>query len=246
MNNHLPLMAHYVVGYPSLAQSRAMAEAYAEAGVAYVEAQIPFSHPTADGPVITEANRLAARQVTTEEALNEIGALQARFAGQRFVVMTYLNKAFAYGLERFVDRMAALGLQQLILPDLPVTDPLADQIRARGGVELIPVIGPNPQPASLAAICQQRPSFVYVMAGYKLTGSDFSLAEDLGELIQRLRTEAGSRVGIGFGISSLADAQAVLEQADVAIIGSAFLRAQQEGRLAAFLQDFAPLRAVRS
>jgi tryptophan synthase alpha chain len=129
-------------------------------------------------------------------------------------------------------------LTALIVPDLPFDSPLAAPVWADDKVSLFPVIGHNIAPDRLRDLCRRAPTFVYVMSGYKLTGSAFGLAEELPQLIEALRGDAGASVGIGFGIATPEDATAVLKVADCAIIGSAFLRAANEDRLVSLLDDF--------
>lgn len=236
----LPIMGHAVLGYPSLAASLATATAYAEAGFTYLELQIPFSHPTADGPTIVEANQQAlAAGATYEACLQQIASLHARFPDTRIVVMSYANKLLARGVEALHNDLLAAGVYALIVPDLDLA--YARQLGLGSALPggLVPVFGPNPLPDRLALLEQQPPQLVYLMAGYKLTGSGFGLDGRLPALIQQLKGYGVQQVGIGFGISTPQDVQTVLQAADFAIIGSALLRAQQQGKLTNYLAELA-------
>jgi tryptophan synthase alpha subunit len=102
-----PVMAHLVLGYPTLAASLETAEQYIAAGVQILELQIPFSHPTADGPVITAACQAATRQgVSVRDCIDAIGQLRSRHPQQEIMVMSYLNRLYTFG---FQDFMAAIG-----------------------------------------------------------------------------------------------------------------------------------------
>lgn len=237
---NLRLMAHLVVGYPDLATSFRTAEAYVRAGVRILELQLPFSHPTADGPTITRANQVAVSQgITMAEALQQVAQLRARFPAQQMVVMTYLNKAYQYGLARLCAFLAAHGVNDLILPDLPFDAPLATVIHNHPEVHLMPVVAGNISAERFEKLRAIAPKRVYVMAGFRLTGEAFALPEQTLRLVRCLKAELQTEVGIGFGISSANEFRQVLAAADFAIVGSALIKAQQSGQLKDLLHAFA-------
>ena len=235
-------MAHLVLGYPSLPDSLAAAEAYMEAGVRILELQIPFSHPTADGPVITAACREAAitQGVTVGDCLAAIRHLRERHPQQEMIVMSYLNRVFAYGPERFAADLEVLNIRHLIVPDLPVDSALACRIRASAtGLQLVPVLAANASDERLEKLLSDDFDFFYLMADFKITGSAFSLHHRLKTIIARIRAARPlARVGIGFGISTPEQALLAAREADVAIVGSALIRARDEGRLVEVLEGF--------
>lgn len=238
----IPLMAHLVLGYPTLQESLKTAEAYVAAGVQILELQIPFSHPTADGPVITAACREAALQqrVTVADCLSAIRHLRERHPEQEMIVMSYLNRVFAYGAERFVAALETLNIRHLIVPDLPVDSALAGRIRAAAtGLQLVPVLAANASDERLEQLLSGDFDFFYLMADFKITGSAFSLHPRLRTIITRIRAaRPAARVGIGFGISTPEQALLAVGEADLAIVGSALIRARDEGRLAEVLEGF--------
>ncbi|MCW5925155.1 MAG: tryptophan synthase subunit alpha [Saprospiraceae bacterium] len=253
----LPIMAHLVVGYPSLEESLRTAEAYIRAGVQVLELQIPFSHPTADGPIITAACREAVRQgVTVRDCVVAIAALRKRHPSQEIVAMSYLNRIYAFGCQRFMGEMEALGVQHLLVPDLPVDHidfPGFQNLRNRR-VKLVPVLAANVSDARLEKLLRMGFDFFYLMSDFKITGSAFGLHPRLREVVARIKSHPVApcqsanppfpRVGIGFGISTPEQARVVVEAADLAIVGSALIQAQGEGRLDAYLDalknTFAP------
>jgi tryptophan synthase alpha chain len=226
-----PIMGHLVLGYPNLATSLETAGAYAAAGLRFLELQIPFSHPTADGPVITEANRHAIVHGTTvPDCLATIQNIHERHPAQTLVAMTYANRVFASGMDVLCGQLAASGVRHLIVPDLALDSPLAQPLWQQQHLGLVPVIGPNMTPERLEKLLARGPKLIYAMSGYKLTGTAFSLDPRLPDLIAQCR-QAGAEVGIGFGIDSRAAINAVLEIADFAIVGSALIKAQLSGTL---------------
>ena len=113
------LMTHIVMGYPNFDDSLRVVESMVEAGVDVMELQIPFSEPMADGPVILHANQRALEAGSTVERCMKFGEEVSRRFDIPFLVMTYYNILFKYGVERFAERMAAAGLVGAIVPDLP-------------------------------------------------------------------------------------------------------------------------------
>lgn len=235
----MPVMAHLVLGYPTLEESLRTALQYAQAGCAILELQIPFSHPTADGSVITAACREAIenQQVRVEDSLLTIGAIRARCPSQEIIVMSYVNRIFAYGFAAFAKAMNGLGIRHLIVPDLPVDSALAKELQA-ADVQLVPVLAANVTTPRLEKLLAEPFDFYYLMSDFKITGSTFSLHPRLQHIIQRIQTvRPAARIGIGFGISSPEQAKLAAAEAHYAIIGSALIAAQREERLAVYLND---------
>jgi tryptophan synthase alpha chain len=226
-------MSHLVLGYPTLEDSIRTAEQYIAAGYQILELQIPFSHPTADGPVITQACREAVERhnVTVEDCLAAIAGLRQRFPQQEIIVMTYLNRIFAFGLAHFCHEMENLGIKHLIVPDLPVDSPQALAIAAHD-VKLVPVLAANVAPERLDKFIEMGFDFFYLMSDFKITGSTFSLHPRLEAVIARIRGgNPQARIGIGFGIGTAEQVRLVTQYADYAIIGSALIKGKMEGRL---------------
>ncbi len=249
----MPVMGHLVLGYPTLAESIRTAAQYVEAGIEILELQIPFSHPTADGPVITAACQEAVnrQRVGMADCLAAIRAIREQYPQQEIMVMSYINRIFAYGLGKFGREMAALGIRYLIVPDLPVDSPLAAGLTAdldfpslknleslppEPTLKLVPVLAANVSDARVEKLLALGFDFFYLMSDFKITGSTFSLHPRLKEIIATIKTPTtNNRVGIGFGISTPEQARLVMEEADVAIIGSALIQAQLAGGLEVYL-----------
>jgi tryptophan synthase alpha chain len=235
----VPVMGHLVMGYPSPDVSFQMARQYVQAGLQFLELQIPFSHPTADGPLITQANQQALQHgMTMTRCLDFIARLRAEFPQQSIAVMTYANKAIAYGLDALRAALSKLQVQALILPDLPFDDPQLLSFYDGSAPACMPVIAPNISPARLNQLLALQPKWVYMMAGYKITGGAFSLDGRIAALASQLK-RAGAKVGIGFGINTAQDVNAVLQVADFAIVGSALLAAQAQNDLNGKLAELA-------
>ncbi len=239
------LMAHLVLGYPTLAESIRTAEVYISAGCGILELQVPFSHPTADGPVITAACREAVEKqgVRVEDCIDALKWLRGRHPEQEIMVMSYANRIYAYGAQRFAGQMQDIGIKHLIVPDLPVDAPLSHLFSIGGNmdtraesVSLVPVIAANITPERLQRLVRQAFGFFYLMSDFKITGGQFSLHPGLLNIISYIRRENPSaRIGIGFGISEPEQVREVLKHADVAIVGSSIIKARYAGSLAEHL-----------
>jgi tryptophan synthase alpha chain len=240
VKTNIPIMAHLVLGYPTLEESIRTAEQYIAAGCAILELQIPFSHPTADGPVITRACQVAVeqQQVTVDQCLDVIAALRMQYPDQEIIVMSYVNRVYAYGPNAFVRSLRKIGVEHLIIPDLPLdaVDVLGlDQGNTLG---LVPVLAANTRPDRLDLFLKQETDFFYLMSDFKITGSQFSLHPRLRLLLDAIRSRRPqARIGIGFGIKTPEQVEEVLAVADVAIIGSALIEAQQEGCMPSYLEE---------
>lgn len=238
VSQQIPVMGHLVLGYPTLEESIRTAETYIAAGVAILELQIPFSHPTADGPVITAACQEAVERqhVSVDDSLAAIRTIRNKYPEQEIMVMSYVNRVYAYGLKKFVEAMSDLHIKHLIVPDLPVDD--SSFIIHHSSLKLVPVLAANVSDARLEKLLAMDFDFFYLMSDFKITGSTFSLNPRLQGVIDRIRQSSpAKRVGIGFGISTPEQARLVADVADVAIIGSALIQAQQNGTLNDYLDQ---------
>lgn len=233
----MKIMAHTVIGYPTLLESKAVVETYIDKGFEILELQIPFSHPTADGAVLTQANRVAAMEVSTQEAFDFLKEIRQDAPSQKMMVMTYLNKVFAFGIQAFCEQLRACEIPYLIIPDLPFDSPLAKQIHEHDFVQLVPVLSANVDAERLKVAMSQKPDYVYLMADFKITGTGFSLHKNLQNLVDDLKTLHPAKVGLGFGIKTADEVKAALNLADFAIMGSALTVAIDEGTLLEKVED---------
>lgn len=225
----LLLMTHLVVGYPSLEANWAMLEAMEDAGVDLVELQLPFSEPIADGPTFVKANQGAIRAGTTWAMYFELAArASARFSFP-LIFMGYYNSIFTMGAERFCDRLVEAGVRGFIVPDLPLEQggELAEAARARG-LDPILIMTPTNSPARLAEIGRHASGFVYCASRQGVTGRKTDLSQGVSEFLQTCRTTTSVPLGLGFGIATPEDVRALRGVTDIAIIGTAGLRAWED------------------
>jgi tryptophan synthase alpha chain len=222
------LMAHAVCGYPDGAASLAILSAMAAAGADVIEAQLPFSDPSADGRAIVEANHAALRSGSrTRDCLGELEELRRR-TGAPILVMSYLNPILAYGPEALVERAARAGLDGLIVPDCPDDEPEPGlrSLCASAGLAFVPLIAPTTSLERARCLAEAAASpFLYVVTRLGVTGRRTDLDEAALNRLTRLREATGRLVAAGFGIRERSQVQALRGRADCAIVGSALVEA---------------------
>ncbi len=237
------LMTHIVLGYPSWEDSLAIVDAMVAAGVDLMELQIPFSEPIADGPVILRANQEALQRGVTVERCLDFGREVVRRHPIPFVYMTYYNILYRYGVERFVDHMAASGLQGAIVPDLPPEEG-DDYIEgmARRSRHPIFIYAPTTSDERMHYLAGFARGFVYCVARKGVTGMDTRFADDLEAYLARCRAATDLPLALGFGVKEKADVDFLRGKADIAVIGTQTIRLVETQGVAA-VEDF--IRGLR-
>jgi len=226
----LLVMTHVVCGYPSFEDNWRELEIMAEFGVDLVELQFPFSEPSADGPLFVKANQESLAHGTTVEQCFEFMARVSAHFPFRVLMMGYYNTAFKMGHEVFVRRLAQAGAVGFILPDLPVEE--AGELHSlAAAADLAPIVlmTPTNTDARLQTLGQAARGFVYVVARKGVTGSSTAMNEDVIRLLDRCRAATGLPLALGFGVASREDIAFIAQHADIAIIGTAALRAWENG-----------------
>ncbi|MFV0277547.1 MAG: tryptophan synthase subunit alpha [Parahaliea sp.] len=226
----LLVMAHVVCGYPTFEDNLKALQIMDEAGVDLVELQFPFSEPSADGPLFVRANELSLASGTrVSQCFDFMRQVSTRFRF-KVLMMGYYNTVFKLGHQRFVEQLAAAGGCGYILPDLPVNE-AADLHRhsADAGLAPIMLMAPTNTDQRLAQIAAAGRGFVYAVARKGVTGAQTALNDDLDTFLKRCRAATHLPIGVGFGISSRVDIDYLRGRADIAIIGTAALRAWESG-----------------
>src|SRR5829696_8642951 len=221
-------MPYLMGGFPDLATSRTVGEAYADAGADLVELGVPFSDPLADGPVIHAAGTAALEAGATLRGVLEVG--RALTESVPVVLMCYANLVLARGPERFADGLAERGISGLIVPDLPLEE-AGETLAAcdAAGVALVALVAPTTPEARLAAIGRAARGFVYTVAVTGTTGEREGLADELPAILARTKANTDVPVALGFGIGTPeAAALAADAGADGVIVGSRLVRAAAE------------------
>ena len=211
-------------GDPDLGTTAACVRAAVENGADLIELGIPFSDPTAEGPVIQEANmRALSGGVTTDQIFDLVRDLR-RDVTVPMVFMTYANVVFSYGTERFVSTCRDIGMDGIILPDLPFEEkaefaPICRQY----GVDLISLVAPT-SADRIAMIAREAEGFLYIVSSLGVTGTRSEITTDLDSIIKVVRESTSTPCAIGFGISTPEQAKKMAALSDGAIVGSAIIK----------------------
>ena len=213
-------------GDPTLEVTKQLVVAMADAGADLIELGIPFSDPTAEGPVIQEANlRALKNKVTTDDVFNMVAELRAQDCSVPLVIMTYANVVFSYGIERFAARQAELGMGGVILPDVPHEEKEEfSEAFAAAGLDVVSLIAPTSH-ERIREIAGDANGFVYIVSSLGVTGVRSEITTDIGAMVQLIR-EANPQIpcAVGFGISTPEQAARMAQLSDGAIVGSAIVR----------------------
>lgn len=237
----LLVMTHVVCGYPSFDDNWKALEIMAEYDVDVVELQFPFSEPSADGPLFVKANELALKQGVGPAECFAFMEKVARHFPFKVLMMGYYNTAFKMGAETFLDRLKAAGGAGYILPDLPVEESAElHRLSDEKGLSPVVLMTPTSSDKRLQLLGKAARGMVYAVARRGVTGSKTDMGKDLDEFLARCRNATDLPIGVGFGVGSAADIDFLRGRADMAIIGTAALKAWEQGgenALGAFFQE---------
>ena len=211
-------------GDPDLETTAACVRAMVENGADLIELGIPFSDPTAEGPVIQGANiRALSGGVTTDKVFDLVRDLR-RDITVPMVFMTYANVLFSYGSDRFISTCAEIGIDGLIIADLPYEE--KEEFLAychKYDVDLISFVAPTSE-NRIAMIAKEAEGFLYVVSSLGVTGVRSEIRTDLASILEVVRANSDVPAAIGFGISTPEQAKKMAAISDGAIVGSAIIR----------------------
>lgn len=211
-------------GDPDLATTAAAVRAAVENGADLIELGIPFSDPTAEGPVIQAANIRALNGGVKTDMVFELVRELRTDVSVPMVFMTYANVVFSYGAERFISACAEIGIDGLILPDIPFEEkgeflPACRQY----GVDLISLIAPTSE-NRIGMIAKEAEGFIYLVSSLGVTGVRSEISTDLSSIVGIIRQNTDIPCAIGFGISTPEQAKKMADISDGAIVGSAIIK----------------------
>lgn len=222
--NGKAFVAFITCGDPDLETTAEAVKAAARGGADLIELGIPFSDPTAEGPVIQEANIRALKGgVTTDKIFDFVRRLRQQVKVP-MAFMTYANVVLSYGAERFISACHDAGIDGLILPDLPFEE--RDEffpICQKYGIDLISLIAPTSK-QRIAMIARESVGFIYVVSSLGVTGERKEINTDLSSIVKVIRDNTSVPCAIGFGISTPEQAKMMGSIADGVIVGSAIVK----------------------
>lgn len=211
-------------GDPDLETTGKIVREMVKNGADLVELGIPFSDPTAEGPVIQGANiRALSGGVTTDMIFAFVEQLREDVSVP-LVFMTYANVVFSYGAQKFISTCQRIGIDGLILPDLPYEEkdeflPICRQY----GVDLISLIAPTSE-GRAAMIAKEADGFIYIVSSLGVTGMRSKITTDISKLVSVIRENTSVPCAVGFGISTPEQAKEMSQYADGVIVGSAIVK----------------------
>ena len=226
-------VGYVTAGCPDTESSLEFMRGMIEGGTDILELGVPFSDPTADGPVIQQSSQLALRNGFTIEKVFEIAsALRTEYPDLGIVLFSYYNPIYFLGLDNFAERAAAAGVDGVLTVDVPFEERAEiEPPLKKHGLEIIPLVSPATGLERMKKITAGCRSFVYYITVRGVTGTRTQMPADLLEKLTQLRSVSPAPVAAGFGIRSPETARAAAEGADGIVIGSAFVKIQLDPSL---------------
>ena len=217
-------IAFITCGDPDLETTATCVKAAVRGGADLIELGIPFSDPTAEGPVIQAANERALKGGVTTDRIFEMVKELRKAVTVPMVFMTYANVVFSYGIERFCNKCVEVGIDGMILPDVPYEEKeeFAPACRARG-LDFISLIAPTSE-NRVATIAKEAEGFLYIVSSMGVTGERREITTDIGSMVKLVRENSRIPCAVGFGISTPEQAKRMAALSDGAIVGSAIVR----------------------
>jgi len=221
------LSIYFSAGFPNLEDTVPILKNLQAAGVDMVEIGLPFSDPLADGPTIQESSTKALRNgMTTEKLFTQLENIR-EYIDIPLVLMGYFNPMMQYGIEKFCQRCEAIGIDGLIIPDLPV-DIYHEQYKAlfdQHGLYNMFLITPQTPEDRIRYIDEVSNGFIYMVSSAAVTGAQSSFGNTQTDYFQRVAAmELNTPTVVGFGISNAETYNAATAHSKGAIIGSAFIK----------------------
>lgn len=229
-------MTHIVAGYPDLKTSEKLLKLMADNGADFVEIQIPFSDPIADGPTIMQANQKSLEAGTKVEDCFKLMRKATKgkkeiSAAPKFLFMTYFNILHHYGVEKFCKKAAECGCYGLIVPDMPIDEEPQEKYLEnckKYGLKAVQVISPLTPERRLKMIAKVADGLVYCVSKFGTTGQAGELNPQLSSYLKKVKKYIKVPLAVGFGISTRAHVEAVWREAEIAVIGSKIINILNE------------------
>jgi tryptophan synthase alpha chain len=213
------------VGYPSVETTLKAVPRFANIGCDIIELGIPFSDPLADGATIQQASYEALRQGVTTSVCFEVAQELRRQVEIPLVFMTYYNLVLRFGLDKFCSTCANVGIDGLIIPDLPPEEGKElEKSTKRHGLDLIYLLSPASTKERIKLVASRSSGFIYLVSLTGVTGARDELPEELETFVARVRERTAKPLCVGFGVSTPEQARRVASVADGVIVGSRIIQ----------------------
>ncbi len=228
------LMTHVVAGCPEMTMTEEIIKIMAENGADFVEIQIPFSDPVADGPVMMEANEIALANGTKVADAFKLAEKMSKKVDIPLLFMGYFNNVYKMGVKKFCKTAKKAGISGVIFPDIPFDEAkkegFLEEIR-KNGLDFIQVVSETTSVERLKEISKTASGLVYCTARLGITGLHAKASDNLAGYLKRVKKYVKLPLAVGFGISSKQDIQNIAKNADIAVIGSAIMRISLDKKL---------------
>ncbi|HOD36547.1 MAG TPA: tryptophan synthase subunit alpha [Syntrophales bacterium] len=219
------LVAYLTAGYPDLGTTGELILALDRAGVDVLELGVPFSDPTADGPVIQGASQVALRNSVTLTGILDLVAVLRGSTEMPVILFSYYNPIFVFGTEQFARKAAAAGVDGVLVVDLPVEE--SAELRTytdEAGLDFITLIAPTTGIDRAKKMLKRASGFIYYISLTGVTGSGMPVIDEVRDRVSVIRKMSDLPVVAGFGISNPSQAREIAAAADGVVVGSAFVR----------------------
>jgi len=233
--SRIGVMTHVIVGYPTMQATEDLVITMAENGADFIELQIPFSDPVADGPTILKASQIALDNGTTvDDAFQLAQNLRKKGVTIPLLFMTYANIVHATGIEKFVEQSAKVGIDGFIIPDLPFDTKEGKEmfsLAQKHSLEMIPLYAPTMKKDRYEALGNYAQNIIYAVSRTGVTGVKGTNSEtDLDKYLDTIKktTSAKTKIALGFGIQSHAQIENLKNTVDTVVIGSHLVRTFDE------------------
>jgi tryptophan synthase alpha chain len=227
--SHTALIPYITVGYPSVETTLKAVPLFTSTGCDIIELGIPFSDPLADGATIQRASYEALKQGITPNVCFEVAEKLRRQVEIPLVFMTYYNPVLKFGLEQFCSKCAEMGIDGLIIPDLPPEEGKElEKLTKRHKLDLIYLLSPASTEERIKLVSGRSSGFIYLVSLTGVTGARDKLSEELEDFVTRVRERTEKPLCVGFGVSTPEQARRVGKVADGVIVGSRIIQLLDE------------------
>jgi len=237
--NHTALIPYITAGYPSVETTLKAVSLLSSSGCDIIELGIPFSDPLADGATIQRASYEALRQGVTPKLCLEVAQELRQRVETPLVFMTYYNPVLKFGVEQFCLKCAEVGIDGLIIPDLPPEEgEELEKSTKRHGLDLIYLLSPASTEERIKLVVNRSSGFIYLVSLTGVTGARDKLPEELENFVARVRARTEKPLCVGFGVSTAEQARRIAKVADGVIVGSRIIQLMEEDTTFSSLKAF--------
>ena len=245
--NHKLLSIYFTAGYPKLDDTVEILQQLEKNGVDFVEIGLPFSDPLADGPTIQASSQTALKNgMTTDLLFRQLKDIR-KTVSIPLILMGYFNPVLQFGVENFCQKCAEVGIDGLILPDLPLAEFEENyaEVFRKYNIIIILLITPQTSEARIRQIDAASEGFIYMVSSASVTGSSSGFGEEQENYFKKIASLSLKNPQIvGFGINNSETFQQATQNAKGAIIGSAFIKILSEKGIAGISSFISAIREV--